>query len=205
MIVNIEDAKRLPRSPGVYLMKNRDEKVIYVGKASSLRDRVSHYFREPDSPKTRLLMRDIDGLEYIVTGTEVEALVLESNLIKEHTPRYNIKLRDGKAYPLIKITSEEYPRICIARRRERDGAQYFGPYPDSRAVRELIKMASKLGIRRCRKRLPCPPCLNFHIKQCAAPCAGSVTEEEYQSIIKNVSDLLKGKHKELSQSLSEEM
>jgi len=205
MTVNIEDAKRLPRSPGVYLMKNMDEKVIYVGKASSLRDRVSHYFREPDSTKTRLIMRDIDGLEYIVTGTEVEALVLESNLIKEHTPRYNVKLRDGKAYPLIKITSEKYPRICIARRRERDSAQYFGPYPDSRAVRELIKMASKLGIRRCRKKLPCPPCLNFHIKQCAAPCAGSVTEGEYKGIIRNVSDLLKGKHKELSQSLAIEM
>ncbi|MDD5615913.1 MAG: excinuclease ABC subunit UvrC [Candidatus Methanoperedens sp.] len=205
MTTDIKDAKKLPKSPGVYLMKDMENKVIYVGKASSLRDRVSQYFRESDSPKTRMLMRNIEGLEYIVTGTEVEALVLESNLIKEHAPRYNVKLRDDKAYPFIKITNEEYPRICIARRRERDGAQYFGPYPDSRAVRELIKMASKLGIRRCRKKLPCPACLNFHIKQCAAPCAGNVTEEAYQSIIKNVSDLLKGKHKELSQSLSEEM
>jgi len=205
MTVNIEDAKRLPKSPGVYLMKGIENKVIYVGKASSLRDRVSQYFRESDSPKTQMLMRNIEGLEYIVTGTEVEALVLESNLIKEHAPRYNVKLRDDKAYPFIKITNEKYPRICIVRRRERDGALYFGPYPDSRAVRELIKMSSKLGIRRCRKKLPCPPCLNFHIKQCAAPCAGSVTEEKYQSIIKNVSDLLKGKHKELSKSLAEEM
>ncbi|MDP2841234.1 MAG: excinuclease ABC subunit UvrC [Candidatus Methanoperedens sp.] len=205
MTVNIEDAKRLPRSPGVYLMKNRDEKVIYVGKASSLRDRVSNYFREPDSPKTRLLMRDIDGLEYIITGTEVEALVLESNIIKEHAPRYNVKLRDDKAYPFIKITNEEYPRICIARRRERDGAQYFGPYPGSRSVRELIKMASSLGIRRCRKKLPCPSCLNYHIKQCIAPCIGAVTKEEYLGIIRNVSELLRGRSSQLIQSLTHEM
>ena len=205
MTVNIEDAKRLPRSPGVYLMKNRDKKVIYVGKASSLRDRVSHYFREPDSPKTRLLMRDIDGLEYIITGTEVEALVLESNIIKEHAPRYNVKLRDDKAYPFIKITNEEYPRICIARRRERDGAQYFGPYPGSRSVRELIKMASSLGLRRCRKKLPCQPCLNYHIKQCIAPCIGAVTKEEYPGIIRNVSELLRGRSSQLIQSLTHEM
>jgi excinuclease ABC subunit C len=205
MTLNIEDAKKLPKSPGVYLMKDLENKVIYVGKASSLRDRVSHYFRDPDSPKTRLLVRDIDGLEYIVTGTEVEALVLESNLIKEHAPRYNVKLRDDKAYPFIKITNDEYPRICIARRRERDGAQYFGPYPGSRAVRELIKMASGFGIRRCRKNLPCPPCLNYHIKQCAAPCIGEVTKEEYLGIISNVADLLKGKHKELTGYLTDEM
>ncbi|VVB89578.1 UvrABC system protein C [uncultured archaeon] len=205
MTINIEVAKKLPRSPGVYLMKDIENKVIYVGKASSLRDRVSNYFREPDSPKTRLLVRNIEGLEYIVTGTEVEALVLESNLIKEHMPRYNVKLRDDKAYPFIKITNEEYPRICIARRRERDGSQYFGPYPDSGAVRELIKMASGFGIRRCRKKLPCPPCLNYHIKQCAAPCIGKVTKEEYLGIIRNVADLLKGKHNELIRSLTEDM
>ncbi|MDO8727512.1 MAG: excinuclease ABC subunit UvrC [Candidatus Methanoperedens sp.] len=205
MTVNIEDAKRLPRSPGVYLMKNRDEKVIYVGKASSLKDRVSQYFRESDSPKTRMLMRNIEELEYIVTGTEVEALVLESNLIKEHAPRYNVKLRDDKAYPFIKITNEEYPRICIARRRERDGAHYFGPYPGSKSVRELIKMASSLGIRRCRKKLPCPTCLNYHIKQCIAPCIGAVTKEEYLGIIRNVSELLRGRSSQLIQSLTHEM
>ncbi len=205
MAVNIEYAKRLPKSPGVYLMKDLENKVIYVGKASSLRDRVSQYSRESDSPKTRMLMRNIEGLEYIVTGTEVEALVLESNLIKEHAPRYNVKLRDDKAYPFIKITNEEYPRICIARRRERDGAQYFGPYPGSRSVRELIKMASSLGIRRCRKKLPCPPCLNYHIKQCIAPCIGAVTKEEYLVIIRNVSELLRGRSSQLIQLLTHEM
>ncbi len=205
MTLDIENAKKLPRSPGVYLMKDSGNKVIYVGKAASLKDRVSQYFRDPDSPKTRLLMRDICGLEYIVTGTEVEALVLESNLIKEHTPRYNVKLRDDKAYPFIKITKDEFPRICIARRRERDGAQYYGPYPDSKAVRELIKMASGLGIRRCRKRLPCPPCLNYHIKQCAAPCSGEMTKEEYFEIIKSVEELIKGRSKQLIQSLTREM
>ncbi len=205
MTTDIKDAKKLPKSPGVYLMKDMDNKVIYVGKASSLRDRVSQYFRESDSPKTRMLMRNIEGLEYIVTGTEVEALVLESNLIKEHAPRYNVKLRDDKAYPFIKITHEEYPRICIARRRERDGAQYFGPYPGSKSVRELIKMASGLGIRRCRKKLPCPPCLNYHIKQCIAPCIGAVTKEEYLGIIRNVSELLRGRSSQLIQSLTHEM
>lgn len=205
MAVNIEYAKRLPKSPGVYLMKDIENKVIYVGKASSLRDRVNQYFRESDSPKTRMLMRNIEGLEYIVTGTEVEALVLESNLIKEHAPRYNVKLRDDKAYPFIKITNEEYPRICIARRRERDGAQYFGPYPSSRSVRQLIKMASSLGIRRCRKKLPCPPCLNYHIKQCIAPCIGALTKEEYLGIIRNVSELLRGRSSQLIQLLTHEM
>ncbi|MCG2737683.1 MAG: excinuclease ABC subunit UvrC [Candidatus Methanoperedenaceae archaeon] len=205
MTLSLKNAKKLPRSPGVYLMKDIENRVIYVGKAASLRDRVSQYFRESDSPKTRMLVRNIDGLEYIVTCTEVEALVLESNLIKEHTPRYNVKLRDDKSYPFIKITKDDFPRICIARRRERDGATYYGPYPGSRAVRELIKMASSLGIRRCRKKLPCPACLNYHIKQCAAPCIGAVTKEEYLGIIRNVSELLKGRHSQLIQSLTHEM
>lgn len=205
MTLDIKDAKKLPNSPGVYLMKDMDKRVIYVGKATSLRDRVSQYFRESDSPKTRMLVRKIDDLEYIVTGTEVEALVLESNLIKEHTPRYNVKLRDDKSYPFIKITKDDFPRICIARRRERDGAAYYGPYPGSRAVRELIKMASSLGVRRCRKKLPCPACLNYHIKQCAAPCIEAVTKEEYLGIIRNVSELLKGRHSQLIQSLTNEM
>ncbi len=204
-MTTIEDAKKLPDSPGVYLMKDKDDNVIYVGKASSLRDRVSQYFREQESPKTRMLVQNIEGLDYIVTGNEVEALVLEANLIKEHRPRYNVRLRDDKAYPFIKITNEDYPRICIARRREQDGAQYFGPYPSSKAVRELIRMASSFGIRRCKKKLPCPPCLNFHIKQCAAPCLGEVTKEEYLDIIRNVTDFLKGKRSQLIQSLTEEM
>ncbi|MCZ7385306.1 MAG: excinuclease ABC subunit UvrC [Candidatus Methanoperedens sp.] len=204
-MTTIEDAKKLPDSPGVYLMKDKDDNVIYVGKASSLRERVSQYFREQGSPKTRMLVQNIEGLDYIVTGNEVEALVLESNLIKEHRPRYNVRLRDDKAYPFIKITNEDYPRICIARRREQDGAQYFGPYPSSKAVRELIRMASGFGIRRCKKKLPCPPCLNYHIKQCAAPCLGEVTKEEYLDIIRNVTDFLKGKRSQLIQSLKDEM
>ncbi|MCZ7397491.1 MAG: GIY-YIG nuclease family protein, partial [Candidatus Methanoperedens sp.] len=182
MTANIEDARKLPDSPGVYLMKDSENKVIYVGKATSLKDRVSQYFREQDSPKTRILVKNIKDIDYIVTGNDVEALVLESNLIKEHRPRYNVKLRDDKAYPYIKITNDEFPRICISRRREHDGAQYFGPYPGSRAVRELIKIASGFGIRQCRKKFPCPPCLNYHIKQCMAPCLGEVSKEEYQDI-----------------------
>ncbi len=204
-MTTIEDAKKLPDSPGVYLMKDKDDRVIYVGKASSLRDRVSQYFREQGSPKTRVLVQNIEGLDYIVTENEVEALVLESNLIKEHRPRYNVRLRDDKAYPFIRITNEDYPRICIARRREQDGAQYFGPYPSSKAVRELIRMASGFGIRRCKKKLPCPPCLNYHIKQCAAPCLGEVTKEEYLDIIRNVTDFLKGKRSQLIRSLKDKM
>ena len=205
MAKNIDDVKKLPVSPGVYIMKDRENKVIYVGKANSLRSRVSHYFREQESPKNRLLMKNFWDLEYITTGNEIEALVLESNLIKEHRPRYNVKLRDDKNYPFIKLTNEKFPRICISRRRERDGAQYFGPYPGSKAVREVIKMASGLGIRRCKKKLPCPPCLNYHIKQCAAPCLGNITKEEYLEIINNVTTFLKGKQNQLIQSLNMEM
>ncbi len=205
MTKNIGDAKKLPVSPGVYIMKDRENKVIYVGKANSLRSRVSQYFREQESPKNRLLMKNMEDLEYITTGNEVEALVLESNLIKEHRPRYNVKLRDDKNYPFIKITNEKFPRICISRRRFRDGAQYFGPYPGSKSVREVIKMASGLGIRRCKKKLPCSPCLNYHIKQCAAPCLGNITKEEYLKIINNVTTFLKGKHDQLIQSLYTEM
>ncbi|MFA4956758.1 MAG: excinuclease ABC subunit UvrC [Candidatus Methanoperedens sp.] len=205
MTKKIEDAKKLPLSPGVYIMKDSEKKVIYVGKANSLRNRVSQYFREQESPKNRLLMKNMDDLEYIITGNEIEALVLESNLIKEHRPRYNVRMKDDKNYPLIRITNEEFPRICIARRRQMDGAQYFGPYPGSKAVREVIKMASSLGIRRCRKKLPCPSCLNYHIKQCAAPCIGNVTKEEYLGIINNVAAFLKGKHSQLMQSLKTEM
>ncbi len=200
-----KDAKKLPASPGVYIMKDKDGRMIYVGKAVSLRDRVSQYFRGYDSPKTRMLMQNMEYFEYIVTENEVEALVLESNLIKEHRPRYNVRLRDDKAYPFIKITNEEYPRICITRRKEHDGARYFGPYPDAKAARELIKMASTFGITRCRKKFPCPSCLNYHIKQCAAPCIGKVSREEYLDIIKNVADFLKGKRTELILSLKEEM
>jgi len=205
MTKKIEDAKKLPLSPGVYIMKDSEKKVIYVGKANSLRNRVSQYFREQESPKNRVLMKNMDDLEYIITGNEIEALVLESNLIKEHKPRYNVRLKDDKNYPLIRITKEEFPRICIARRRQMDGAQYFGPYPGSKAVREVIKMASGLGIRRCRKKLPCPSCLNYHIKQCSAPCIGNVTKDEYLEIINNVAAFLKGKHSQLLQSLKTEM
>src|SRR5659263_461397 len=205
MTKKIEDIKKLPPSPGVYLMKDSEKKVIYVGKANSLRNRVRQYFREQESPKNRLLMKNMEDVEYIITKNEVEALVLESNLIKEHKPRYNVRMRDDKNYPLIRITNEEIPRICIARKRQMDGAQYFGPYPGSKAVREVIKMASGLGIRRCRKKLPCPSCLNYHIKQCSAPCIGNVTKEEYHEIINNVAAFLKGKHSQLMQSLKTEM
>ena len=205
MSKDIRDARKLPGSPGVYLMKDKENKVIYVGKAASLRDRVSQYFREQDSPKTRILVKNIEDFEYIVTENEVEALVLESNLIKEHRPRYNVRLRDDKAYPFIRITNDEYPRICIARRVEQDGSPYFGPYPSSRAVREVIRMASGFGIRRCRKKLPCPPCLNYHIRQCAAPCLGEVTKEEYLDIIRNVVQFLKGSRSQLIPSLAEQM
>ncbi len=205
MTKKIELVKKLPVSPGVYIMKDRENNVIYVGKAKSLRDRVSHYFREQESPKNRLLMKNMENLEYITAGNEIEALVLESNLIKEHRPRYNVKLMDDKNYPFIRITNEKFPRICISRRRGYDGAKYFGPYPGSKTVREVIKMASSLGIRKCKKKLPCPPCLNYHIKQCAAPCLGNITKEEYLEIIDHVTVFLKGRHNQLIQSLEKEM
>ena len=183
-----EELKKLPHSPGVYLMRDSHDDIIYVGKAISLRNRVRSYFRESTnkSPKIEKMVTKIARFEYIVTDSELEALILECNLIKEYRPRYNTMLRDDKTYPYICVTtSEEYPRLQMVRKMKKDKNKYFGPYTSGQAVRDTIELLQKLfRIRTCRRVLPRDigkerPCLNHHIKQCYAPCNGLISQEDY--------------------------
>jgi len=208
-----EKLRLLPDRPGVYLMKNAAGEVIYVGKAVSLRSRVRSYFQSPSgmSAKVRVMASHIADVDYIVTDSEVEALILEANLIKEHRPRYNVRLRDDKAYPYLKITlGEPFPRVVVTRRVERDGARYFGPYTNSNAVRETTRFLRKLfPIRTCSLdlsgELNYRPCLLYHIKRCVGPCAGKVSPEEYDRLIDQVSLFLEGRHDRLLPGLYREM
>lgn len=190
----------LPAKPGVYLMKAQDGEVIYVGKAVNLRNRVRSYFQQSHhhSPKTRALVDQIADIEYIVTDSEIEALILENNLIKEHSPWFNVKLKDDKNYPYIKVTvNEEFPRILLIRKRIRDGARYYGPYTNAAAVRNTIKFIRKLfAVRSCRKNIQegqqDRPCLNYHIGRCSAPCAGLISKSDYNVVIDQVCKFLEG-------------
>ncbi|EEG77859.1 excinuclease ABC subunit UvrC [Dethiobacter alkaliphilus] len=204
---------RLPRRPGVYLMKDQRGKIIYVGKAVDLRQRVRSYFQSAQklSPKVRALVEKIADLDYTVTDTEVEALILESNLIKEYKPRYNIDLKDDKHYPYLRVTVQEpFPRIHVARRVEKDGARYFGPYTNAGAVRETIRLIRRLfPLRHCRGPVdPAKsgrPCLNRHIDRCLAPCDGEVGEEEYRKLVDEVLLFLEGKQDRLLHELAARM
>ena len=200
----------LPDGPGVYLFKNRDDHIIYVGKASSVKKRVSQYFQSTDmDPKTRALVKNIADIEYLVTPSEIDALILESNLIKEHRPRYNIDMKDDKQYPFIKITvNEDFPRIFITRRRLRDGARYFGPYTNAGSVRESLKIISRLfRIRQCKKRIVPGgrPCLNFQMGLCSAPCNGQIGKEQYRLAVEETIRFLEGKNDKLVLMLNERM
>ncbi|NLK87881.1 MAG: excinuclease ABC subunit UvrC [Clostridiaceae bacterium] len=197
-----EELKKLPDKPGVYLMKDETGSVIYVGKARVLKNRVRQYFQASaaHTPKVTAMVAKIKEFEYIVTDTELEALILECNLIKDKKPRYNILLKDDKSYPYIKITmNEEYPRIFMTRRVERDGARYFGPYSNVISVRETINLIKKVfPIRTCKRVLPrdigkSRPCLNYHIGQCLGPCAGKVGVEEYGAVVRDICSFLDGK------------
>lgn len=207
------DLKRIPDSPGVYLMKNGKGRIVYVGKAKKLSGRVRSYLQAGNSldAKTRALMESVDEVDYIATGNEVEALVLECNLIKEYRPRYNIRLKDDKRYPFIKLTlNEEFPRLVMVRRIENDGAEYFGPYTDAGAVRRTLGlMSSILPLRRCKRgKMPAGKkreCLNFHIKRCLGPCTGRVEKREYDEIVRQVKLFLKGKNSELNIALRKRM
>ena len=209
-----EELKKLPQKPGVYLMKDENGHIIYVGKAVNLKNRVRQYFQSSrnQTAKTRSMVPNIREFEYIVTDSEMEALLLECNLIKKHHPYYNILLKDDKSYPYIKVTVQEmFPRVFITRRMEKDKAKYYGPFTDVLAAKETVETLHKLfPIRKCKKVFPRDigkerPCLNHHIGQCIAPCSGRVSPEEYQVYIKDAMDFLEGKHHTIMKKMEQEM
>lgn len=202
----------LPDKPGVYLFKDKNGDVIYVGKAVSLKNRVRSYFRRDAQklPKVAAMMKRAAGLDYIVTDSEVEALILESNLIKEYRPRYNVFLRDDKSYPFLKVTlNEEFPRVFRTRRLLKDGARYFGPYTRVGAVDETLRLLKKLfPFRSCKQKTPVSkgrPCLNYHIKRCLGPCSGLVSKKEYREMIDHVVLFLEGRQGEVIENLKARM
>ncbi len=206
-----QELKKLPQKPGVYLMKNEKEEIIYVGKAINLKNRVRQYFQNNKNQKVQVMVQHIKEFEYIITDSEMEALLLECNLIKKHRPFYNVLLKDDKAYPYLKITKEDYPRIIITRQVEKDKAKYFGPITDAFAIKETLDTIHKLWpIRKCHKNLPRDmgkerPCLNYHIGQCCAPCDNRVTKEEYQNMIVEIEQFLNGKQEGIMQRMENEM
>jgi len=207
-----EKLSRLPSSPGVYLMKDGAGEVIYIGKAASLRNRVRSYFHATEglSPKTQALVAEISDLEVIRTKTEAEAFLLEDSLIKRHKPKFNVRLRDDKRYPYLKITKEPFPRVMIVRRRADDGARYFGPHTNAKAMRSTLKLAQRLfPIRTCSLSLPLKsprrPCLNYQIGRCSAPCAGLISEEEYARLVDGAAMLFEGRVSGLVERLKKEM
>ena len=209
-----EELKKLPDKPGVYIMHGQSDEIIYVGKAIVLKNRVRSYFRESTvkSPKIQKMVSQITRFEYIVTDSELEALVLENNLIKEHNPKYNTMLKDDKTYPYIKVTlGEEYPRVVPSREMKKDKSRYFGPYTSMSAVKDVVELINKLfGLRTCRKNLPrdCGkdrPCLQYHMKQCVAPCTGFVPKEEYRQQVQSALDFLNGEYNTELKRLKEKM
>jgi excinuclease ABC subunit C len=204
LAIKSNDPDDLPLKPGVYLLKDSADRILYVGKAKSLKKRVKSYFRSDLDPKTSALMKQFHHLEYMVTDTEKEALILESNLIKKHMPRYNIRLKDDKRYPYIKVTSETFPRVLITRRVLDDGSYYYGPFPEATALKRLVKFLKALFKVRDCKRMD-GPCLNYQIDLCNAPCDKKITEEEYKKLVENVSFFFEGKYDEIMEALKSEM
>ena len=207
---NIEEQlKMLPDKPGVYIMYNAENKIIYVGKAISLKNRVRQYFRKTNKTKRiENMVSLIDHFEYIVTDNEAEALILECNLIKKNMPKFNVLLKDGKTYPYIKVNVKaEYPDVYMTRRILNDGAKYFGPYANSGSAKEMVDfIKSKFKIRQCKSfKYKDRPCLNYHIKKCMAPCMGYVSKEEYMKQINEIIDVLEGKTDKLMKQLNDEM
>ena len=209
-----EELKKLPSQPGVYIMHDRRDEIIYVGKAISLKNRVRQYFQSSRNKTAKIeqMVSRIARFEYIITDSELEALVLECNLIKEHRPRYNTMLKDDKTYPYIKVTMyEEFPRVLFSRDMKKDKSRYFGPYTSAGAVKDTIELIHKLyQIRTCNRNLPRDigkerPCLNYHIKQCQAPCQGYISQEDYGKSISLVLDFLGGKYAPVIAMLEEKM
>ena len=215
MAFNIEEElKKLPSKPGVYLMHDERDAIIYVGKAISLKNRVRQYFQSSRNKGVKIeqMVTHIARFEYIITDSELEALVLECNLIKEHRPKYNTLLMDDKAYPFIKVTvQEDFPRVLFARQMYKDKAKYYGPYTSAAAVKDTIDLIHKLyGIRTCNRQLPKMqgkerPCLNYHIHQCPAPCQGYISKEEYGESVKKALHFLNGNYAPILKELEEKM
>ncbi len=208
------ELKNLPDLPGVYIMHDKDNRVIYVGKAKILKNRVRQYFQKSSShtPKVRAMVSNIAYFEYIVTDSEVEALALECTLIKKHTPKYNILLKDDKQYPYIKVTiNEEWPRIFKTRTLKNDGAKYFGPYMGVSTIKNTLDIIQNIfNPPTCTKKFPRDigrgrPCLNYHIKKCFAPCSGNITNKEYRQVFFDICAFLEGDHKKLINELTQQM
>ena len=209
-----EELKKLPTSPGVYLMHDEKDEIIYVGKAISLKNRVRQYFQtsRKRTAKIEQMVSRVKRFEYIITDSEVEALILECNLIKEHRPKYNTMLMDDKAYPFIRITvNEDFPRIMLARSMKKDSSKYFGPYPSATAVKDTIDLLAKIyKIRTCNRKLPKDmgqgrPCLNYQIGKCDAPCMGYISKEDYGKKVKETISFLNGNYKGVLDILTEKM
>ncbi len=208
-----QELKKIPQKSGVYLMKDENQQIIYVGKAINLKNRVRQYFQnnKNHAPKVQTMVQHIKEFEYIITDSEMEALLLECNLIKKHRPFYNVLLKDDKAYPYIKITNEDYPRIFVTRNIEKDKAKYIGPITDAFAVKETVDTIHKIWpIRKCKKILPRDigkerPCLNYHIGQCCAPCDNQISKHDYQNMITEAEQFIHGKHEEMMKRMEKEM
>ena len=204
MSTKVKSPDNLPNKPGVYIMRDSNDTIIYIGKAKNLIKRVKSYFREKlDRPKTQILMSHFDSLEYIVTNSEKEALILEATLIKKHRPRYNVQLKDDKRYPYVKITEEEFPRLVITRNVTKNGI-YYGPFTDVGSVKKTVKFLKSLfKIRTCRNMDG--PCLNYQIDLCYSPCGGNITKEEYSEIINKIDLFFQGKYSTIVKNLKKEM
>ena len=202
-----EELKKLPGKPGVYIMRDKDNNIIYVGKAVSLKNRVRQYFRKTNkTQRIEKMVSLIDHFEYIVVDNEAEALILECNLIKNNRPKFNVLLKDDKTYPYIKIDiKSDYPGVYLTRRLTNDGAKYFGPYANPGAAKEMIDfIKQKYKIRQCKiLKERTRPCLNYHINRCLAPCMGYVTKEEYRKQIDEIIDLLEGRTNKIIKEIEE--
>ncbi|MDC3415706.1 excinuclease ABC subunit UvrC [Aquibacillus salsiterrae] len=195
----------LPAQPGCYLMKDKQDTIIYVGKSKLLKNRVRSYFTGANDQKTQRLVQEIEDFEYIVTSSEIEALILEMNLIKKYDPKYNILLKDDKSYPYLKVTSEEQPRLIVTRKVKKDKGKYFGPYPNVMAARETKKLLDRLyPLRKCNQ-MPDRVCLYYHMNQCLGPCVYPVSQETNQSIVQSITTFLNGGHKEIKNDLKNKM
>ena len=208
----LEKANSLPLSPGVYIMKDKDDRVIYVGKSRKLKNRVSQYFQNGEkSIKTARMVAAVRDFAYFLCETEIEALTLENTLIKQHTPKYNIRLKDAKSYPYIKITDEPYPRLVMTRKRERDRGRYFGPYSGTSTVYAVMDTLCRiLALPTCKRRFPRDigkerPCIYYQMGRCCGPCTGKVSEEDYAALMSMAADVLRGHTAEVKRALSEQM